>query len=538
MTAALPENKISFQTFNPIGKAEAVLETKHGALKAARSLLRPYGTAVIAVTAALISTMLLQHLFPYPFLFLFFGAVMASAWFGGMAGGLFAVLLSILSVDYFFVPPLHSLAVNATAEAYFGGFVVCAIAASWVSSSKKSSEQALREARDHLGIRVAQRTAELQKSNAELRQREQQLRLLSEVIPQQIWSGTPDGAIDYCNQQLLAYVGRSMEEVQGDRFMEAIHPEDRADFQRCWRHALTTGEALEGEWRVRRADGQYRMFFTRAVPLRQGKEKPLRWYGTNTDIDEHKKAEQALLRTQVELAHLSRVLTMGELTSSIAHEINQPLAAVVAHGHACAEWLSANPPNLERARHTAEKIIQDGTRAGVVLGRIRALFKKEAPAKDWFDMNEVIQELTVFLRDEAIRRRVSIRTELDSSLPKVKGDRVQLQQVVLNLMMNGMDAMDKKSELPKELTLHTRSIAEPAGIAVQVKDGGTGLDSEMTESVFHPFFTTKPQGIGMGLTISRSIVESHRGRLWAVPRSSGGAIFQFTLPVESPESGG
>ncbi len=243
-----------------------------------------------------------------------------------------------------------------------------------------------------------------------------------------------------------------------------------------------------------------------------------------------------LMKTQTELAHLSQVLSMGELTASIAHEINQPLTAVVTHGHACAEWLSANPPNLEKAQQTVQRIIQDGTRAGAVISRIRALFKKEAPAKDWLDINDVIHELTTFLRDDAMRRRIVIRTDLVPGLAKVRGDRVQLQQVVLNLMMNGMDAMAETAGRTRELVIRARG--DKSEIVVCVEDSGMGLDPEAAEKIFNPFFTTKPHGIGMGLSISRSIIESHEGRLWASPRPSGGAIFQFALPVRPRDSDG
>jgi len=368
----------------------------------AKSLLKSCGIALLFVSVAFVVTFLIQGAFPYPFLFLFFGAVMASAWFGHTAGGLFSVLLSTVAIDYFLIAPLHSLAVNRTAETYFVAFVVCALAASWVSSTLKKSEEALRQTRDQLEVRVSERTA-------------------------------------------------------------------------------------------------------------------------------------ALMKTQVELAHLSRLLSMGELTASIAHEINQPLAAVVTHGHACLEWLSANPPNLEKARLTTERIIQDGTRAGNVLSRIRAVFKKEAPAKNWLDLNEVIHELTMFLREEAARRQIVIRTELSVHLPKVKADRVQLQQVVLNLVMNGMDAMSEVTGRPKELLIRSRQ-ENSQEIAIEIEDCGEGFTPESEEKIFDPFYTTKPHGIGLGLSISRSIVESHGGRLWATGKDSGGAIFQFTVPIEAKNS--
>jgi signal transduction histidine kinase len=365
--------------------------------------LRRVGVSLLSVGLAFTLTTLLQPLFPYPFLFLFFGAVMASAWFGGTAGGLLAVMLSTIIVEYFFVPPLHSFSISTTAEAYFLAFVLCALAASWISSAKKKSEVALQEAFDNLEVRVSERSAEL-------------------------------------------------------------------------------------------------------------------------------------LKTQTELAHLSRVLSMGELTASIAHEINQPLTAVVTHGHACLEWLSADPPNLEKTRHTIERIIQDGTRAGATISRVRALFKKEALVKDWLDVNEVVHELTIFLRDEATRRGILVHTDLVPGLPKVKADRVQLQQVLLNLIVNGMDAMDDVANHRKELVISAR--VEDANMIVRVEDSGKGLDAQNANKIFTPFFTTKPHGIGLGLSLSRSILEAHEGRLSASPRTSGGTTFQFTLPIQARDSDG
>ena len=493
-------------------------------------VIRPYGTAAALVGGAFLATLLIRGLFPYPFLFLFFAAVMASAWLGGTGPGLFAVALSTVVVGYYFVPPYDQFAINTTDASFFGAFVLCSIAASWVSASKKKSEEALREARDELGIRVSERTAELQASNAELRQRERQLRLLTEVIPQQIWSGTPDGTIDYCNHRLLEYIGRSLEEIQDGRFMDTIHPDDREDFRQHWLRALEAGAPFEGEWRVRHAEGDYRLFFMRGVPLRQTEGKPVRWYATNTDIEDRKSAEQALTRAHAELAHLSRALTMGELTSSIAHEINQPLTAVVAHGHACVEWLSAETPNISEAQRSAQRIIADGTRAGAVIKRIRSLFKKEVPARDSLDMNEVIQELTVFLHQDAMSNKVNLRTELALDLPQVTGDRVQLQQVVLNLLVNAMDALRGKPFGPREIVIRS-AFENGRHIVITVEDNGPGIAIDLAEKVFRPFFTTKENGIGMGLAISYSIVESHGGRLSAAPRPSGGAIFQFTVPL-------
>jgi signal transduction histidine kinase len=241
------------------------------------------------------------------------------------------------------------------------------------------------------------------------------------------------------------------------------------------------------------------------------------------------------MQTQAELAHLSRTLSMVELTASIAHEINQPLAAVVANGHACLQWLSGTPPNLEKARHSTERIIQDGTRAGDVLRQIRALFRKEQPTKQWLDLNSLIEELVGFLRHEAGSRHVSIRMDLAKPILLVKADRVQLQQVVVNLIMNAMDAMTDTKTLEKEIVIRSRKNSSDEAL-VAVEDCGTGIKPEIASKIFDPFFTTKPQGIGMGLSISRSIIESHEGKLWMSASPTGGALFQFALPIHSKDS--
>ena len=491
-----------------------------------------YVIAVVTVLAALGFTIPLQHLFAYPFLFLFFAAVMTSAWFGGTGPGLFSVLLSTALVDYFFLRPLHSLAINSADFSYFLAFVACSLLASSISAAKKRDENALKDARDRLEIRVEERTAALQNSNRELTEREHQLRLLTEVIPQQIWSGSASGAIDYGNSQMLTYTGCELQDMSTERFMQTLHPQDRAPFEKAWQHALATGSSLSGEWRFRRSDGEHRTFFTRAVPLFTPEGKLARWYATNTDIEDHKSAEEALLQTQNELAHLSRSLTMGELTASIAHELNQPLAAVVGYGSACGEWLSANPPNVEEAKIAADKVVQDGTRAGLVIRRIRALFQKTPAAKQPIQMNELIHEMQEFVRSEARQRKIAVEIQLADTLPLVVGDRVQLQQVILNLMMNGIEALRDTPNSNKRLVVRT-SQSGSGDIIVQVEDNGPGLTPGVENRIFEPFFTTKPQGLGMGLAISRSIVESHGGKLIAVPQASDGAIFQMNLPVRN-----
>ena len=496
------------------------------------SCVRSTAIAGCFVYVAFLWTLLLQQWFSYPFLYLFLAAVMGSAWLGGAVAGFVAVILSTVVVRYFFLPPFFSFALNTAAQTYFISFIVCASAVSWVSSAKKKTETASREARDLLEQRVRERTAELERSNREIQERERQLRELTEAIPQQIWSASPAGVIEYCNQHLLDYVGRTGNDMRGDRFLDVLHPEDCDLFSREWKSVLASGSPLEGEWRIRGADGNYRWFLVRSISQRSEEGRVIRWYGTHIDIEERHRAERALKETQSELAHLSRVLSMGELTASIAHEVNQPLTAVVTHAYACLSWLRATPANLPRAVTTAERIVQEASRASTVVARVRALFRREPEHKQLLDINAVIRDLVNLLREEAIRRGAFLRTELEPDLPLVEGDRVQLQQVLFNLAVNGMDAMAEVTNRRRELIISSGRDAT-GEILVRVEDCGVGLSPEIAGRIFEPFFTTKRDGLGVGLAITRSIVEAHDGRIWATARQPAGATFQFTIPVQS-----
>jgi signal transduction histidine kinase len=242
-------------------------------------------------------------------------------------------------------------------------------------------------------------------------------------------------------------------------------------------------------------------------------------------------AEEALKKTEEELARVARVTAMGELTASIAHEVNQPLAAVVTNGNASLRWLSNNPPNFDEARLALRNIVRDGTRASDVIARIRAVLKKSEPAAQPLDLNEIIREIVALTQGEADRRGVSIETGLAPNLPSVTGDRVRLQQVLLNLVINALDAMNDVMDRPRTIMIRTEA-RESKSILVAVEDSGVGLGPEKELRLFDAFYTTKPAGLGMGLSISRSIVEEHGGRLWAAPNEGPGATFQFTLPVE------
>jgi signal transduction histidine kinase len=226
-------------------------------------------------------------------------------------------------------------------------------------------------------------------------------------------------------------------------------------------------------------------------------------------------------------------MTMGELAAAIAHEVNQPLAAIVASGDSCTAWLAKEPPNLDKARAAASRIVQAATQAKEIVQSVRALFKKETLVTASVDVNEVIEETTSFVRRETERKNISLRTEPGAGLPSVSGDRVQLQQVILNLMMNGIEAMAGLDSEPKRLVIRS-ALPNPGELLVSVADTGPGIDAEQADRLFVPFITNKPRGLGMGLPISRSIIEAHRGRLWADKNEPRGATFHFTLPLKTP----
>jgi PAS domain S-box-containing protein len=529
----------------------------------------------------------------------------------------------------------------------------------------------------------------------ELQQSEDHLRLAIDTIPMMVGIARPDGSSYFLNQRWLEYTGLSLEQGRGQGWQAAIHPEDLSRFVDEWRAALAAGDPLETEARVQRADGEYRWFLIRTVPLRDDKGNIVKWYGTGTDIEdrkqaeeiraaqarqagvradvsaalsqpahsgeflcgsaeaivrhldaafariwtlnkennmlelqasagmythldgphsripvgkskigliaeekkphltndvmndprvtdkvwaqnegmvsfagyplivqnrvvgvmamfarqrltaatldtlasvadsiaqgiERKRAEDALRKAQGELAHVTRVTTMGELTASIAHEVNQPLSAIVTNGNACLRWLAGNSPNFDEAREAARRIIRDGNRASDVIGRIRALVKKGDTEKAPLDINEAIQEIVSLTHSEIQKSGVVLEMNLAGGLPPILGDRIQLQQVILNLVMNGIEAMNTVTDRPRKLLIRS-SQHESDKVLVAVQDSGVGINSQNIEKIFDTFYTTKSQGMGMGLAISRSIVENHGGRLWVVPNEGPGATFQFTL---------
>jgi PAS domain S-box-containing protein len=323
-----------------------------------------------------------------------------------------------------------------------------------------------------------------------------------------------------------------------------IHPEDSAMVQQLVDRVSKEQADFDFEHRLLLPNGSVKYVRVAARPSK-GKSGSFEFMGLVSDITERKLGEEALQKAQAELAHVTRVTTLGELTASIAHEINQPLTAIVNNANAGLRWLSSESPDIGETREVIRRIVRDSNRAADVISRMRALFKKAPMTKERFDINEAIEEVVALTQAEAQRNRVLVRTRLGADVPLILGDRVQLQQVMLNLLINAIEAMSATNEGRRELLVSTQSkpeIKAPASgsgastdqsgyVLVAVRDSGPGLHTDSQNQLFNPFYTTKPKGLGMGLAVSRSIIEAHGGQLGAIPNDGPGATFQFTLPV-------
>jgi two-component system, LuxR family, sensor kinase FixL len=497
-----------------------------------------YALAVMSVAVALGITNFLE---PYttlrtPF---FYIAIILSAWFGRMGPGLLAVGLSTLAVDYYFAPTASGPGLGMDGRPFILLFSLSGLIACWISVQRRRAEAALKEARDKLEARVEERTSDLRRASKDLRAEiaerkrgEEALREkanLLDLIHDTVFVRDANDVITFWDRGAERLYGWTKEEAVGQvshHLTQTIFP---APLEKITAELNSTGR-WEGELIHTRRDGTQVVVASRWALQLDERGKPIAVLETNNDITERKRAEEALHKAQTELAHVTRVATLGEMTASIAHEVNQPLAAVVNNGSACLRWLAGQAPNLEEARQSAALIIADGHRASEIIGRIRALAKKAPPRKDWLDINETILEVVALARSEAQSSRVSLQTQLSKEVPLILGDRIQLQQVILNLIINAIEAMSGIGEGPRELQVGSGK-DESQGVRVTVRDSGPGLDPESLDHLFTAFYTTKPQGMGMGLAISRSIIEAHSGRLWATANEGRGAAFQFTLPA-------
>jgi PAS domain S-box-containing protein len=506
-------------------------------------------------------------------------------------------------------------------------------------------------------LREAGERAERRKAEAALRRSERELRDVIETIPAMVFCTAPDGTNLWVNQRWIRYTGLSGQETSGSGWKTTLHPDDSEEYVAKLQHALTTGEPFENEVRHRRGDGEYRWFLVRAEPLRDEQGKIVNWYGNATDIEDRRRAEEALRESeqrfrdyaeiasdwlwesgpdhrftrvsrlpgswgvtaqfrglkrwdlaadreeeaekwrdhietldmhqpfrgfrykmtrpdgaaayvsvsakpmfdadltflgyrgvtsditaevradqaeralreaQDELAHITRVTTLGELAASIAHEISQPLAAIATDAGTGLRWLDRDVPNLPEVRESFEHIVKAARHAGDVLGRIRTLSRKAPSRKEALDVNEAIREVTTLTRAEMVRNRVELRTELDADLPAVQADKTELQQVLINLIVNAIEAMSD-GDRRDLLIASTRHDANH--VRLSVCDSGPGVDPAAADRIFQAFYTTKPAGLGMGLAICKSIIDGFGGQLFARSNAPCGTIFEFTLPV-------
>jgi PAS domain S-box-containing protein len=318
--------------------------------------------------------------------------------------------------------------------------------------------------------------------------------------------------------------------ITWEKRLERIHPDDRAGQQQAIYRAINEKSDYEVEYRIILPSGTIRHLHSVGHPVLDASGNLVQFVGSSTDITERRQAEEALRQAQADLARISRITTMGELTASLAHEVNQPIAAAVTDANTCLRWLNRDQPDLDEAREAASRMVKDATRAAEIISRTRLLFKKVNPQWESLDMHEIIREMVALMSGEAARYSISVWAELAAELPEVMGDRVQLQQVLMNLLVNSIEAM-KDADGPRELIIRSQT-TENGQLMVSISDTGVGLPPQQANKIFDAFFTTKPQGTGMGLRISRSIVESHGGRLWAADNSSRGASFHLSLPTK------
>ncbi|MGO4355154.1 PAS domain-containing protein [Rhizobium sp. RAF36] len=362
--------------------------------------------------------------------------------------------------------------------------------------------------------------------------RERQLEQLVGALPALIYCALPDGKPVYRSRKLREYLGFGLEDLdQPDKSRlqstidEIIHPEDLATVKERYSHALRTGEPYLMRHRMRRHDGVYRWVETRAEAMRDSDDKIVQWNGICLDIEDQVHADEELRLMQEELSRASQAASLAELSASIAHEIGQPLSSIMSSSDVCDRWLSATPPNVERARIAIKRVVSSAHSATDVVSRVRALFRHSQEARDHVSLARVIEEAASVMSDDAARRRVQLGVEIEKDLPSAYIDSVQIQQVLINLIRNGLEAMDLV-EAPKKLIVRASNSSEL--IQIEVIDTGPGIQAPA--QIFEPFFSTKTRGMGMGLAICRTIVESHGGRLWVDSNLPQGAKFIFTIP--------
>ena len=461
---------------------------------------------------------------------LFLAGIVAAAWFGGAGPGFLAAVLATLVMPRL-IEMNYPLIAGFFDLPRFLAFGITGLAVGWGTTFRRRAEAALRlreielrKARNELEVKVVERTAELRRSETLLAEAQK----LSQTGS--FGWNVSTGELFWSEEtfRIAGYDPATRPTLE--RVFQRLHPEDRARVQEVLDRGVTTGTDLDFEHRFLMPDRSVKHVHVVAHAVRDEKGD-LEYVGAVMDLTEHKQAEDALHHAQAELAHVTRVMTIGELVASIAHEVNQPLGAIVTNGHACMRLLSREALDLDKSREVVGRMIEDGMRASEVIKRIRDLLHKTPVEKAPVNINETIQEVIALVSSDVLKSKVELSAELADDLPPVTGDRIQLQQVILNLILNGKEAMSEEHSHPRELLVSSGK-NESDEVVVAVRDSGHGLGPGDVERIFDPFFTTKPEGLGLGLSISRTIIEAHGGTLWATPNVDQGATIQFTLPLQ------
>jgi PAS domain S-box-containing protein len=498
-----------------------------------------YGVAVGSAAAALLIAMWFEPYLVSASRYVFLCAIVLSAWQGGLGPGLLAIGLLILADVYYFEPPFHSFAIDAEYFPRVILFFVSALFVGWISVVQRNAGEAFARTNAALRAEIAERkraeesliaeNRDRRKAEDALRASEERWRNLFENAPVGIGLLDRQGRFVAANPAYQKLVGYSEAELQSLTPADISLEEDRGITE------AVIAALANGQPRVERYEKRYRHkdggviwveLSTFLIPVAGG--TPL-LSGVAVDLTGRKRAEEALRSAQAELLRAARLTTMGELLASIAHEIHQPLAAVATSASAGLRWLNRDQPDLEAARDALSRIVRDAHRAGDVIHGIRALSRKSGPQLTELDINGAIQEVLALTGSDLRQHGVALHTDLSAEVRPVFGDRVQLQQVLLNLITNAVDAMSSVTDRPKVLTIASEC-TEPDGMLVTVEDTGTGLDPAMADRIFTPFVTTKPNGMGMGLSICKSIIEAHGGRFWMASSVPWGTVFQFTVP--------
>jgi len=496
------------------------------------SVVLQYGLAFVSIAVAMgLARIFLYFHLPQPFAAFALSAIAITFWYGGTTPGIVAtVLASFIRYTHWSEAGAISRALYDLVFLIFAGLMM-----------------GVNRARGQLQVRVAERTEELCRANEDLsleiaeRKRTEDKLLLSEAYLAEAQKLTHTGSWAWevagrralhLSEEWYRIYGFDQEDGMSawNKRLERIHPDDRARRQQEIDRATSEKSEYEVEYRILLPTGAIRHVQSVGHPVLDASGNLVQFVGSSTDITERRSAEAALRQMQADLARISRITTMGELTASLAHEVNQPIAAAITDANTCLRWLNRDHPDLEEAREASSRMVKDATRAAEIISRTRQLFKKVNPQRESVDMHELIREMVGLMSSEAARYSISAWAELAAELPEVMGDRVQLQQVLMNLVLNSIEAM-KDTDGPRELIIRSRQ-TEGGQLMASISDTGVGLPPQ-ADKIFDAFVTTKPQGTGMGLRISRSIIESHGGRLWAADNSPRGATFHLTLPTEA-----